>query len=224
MSEFADLEGPEALPAPGVTARKLVILVHGYGADGADLIPIGEIWSQHMPETAFVAPNAPQMVGDGSGGRQWFGFDANGEGELRQRVKDAAANLSEFIDQQLLRFSLTNADLALVGFSQGTMIALEVALRRTPEIAALVGYSGSLPNGETLEDEMTAKPPVLLVHGDADPMIPVKALFRTVLTLKKHGLTPDWEISHNLGHGIDEAGVSRGQAFLASQMGIALDG
>lgn len=219
MSEFPELEGPEILPAGG-KAERLVVLVHGYGANGPDLIPLGKTWSAEMPSVAFVAPNAPDLVPQSAGGRQWFGFDAAGPDEMRAALKHAAGTLEAFIDAELARFSLTNAELALVGFSQGTMLALEIGLRRTPQIAALVGYSGSLPNGETLDDEMRAKPPILLVHGDADPMIPVKALLRSVLTLKEHGLMPKWEISHDLGHGIDDEGVGHGLAFLAEHFSI----
>lgn len=214
------LEGLEVLPPPEAKVRQLVILIHGYGANGADLAPLGEVWSAEMPETAFIAPDGPELVPDTVGGRQWFGFDAESQAEMHQRLVDAAVMIETFIDEQLERFSLSNKELALVGFSQGTMLALEIALRRTPEIAALVGYSGSLPNGERLGDEMVSKPPVLLVHGDADPMIPVKGLFRAVLTLKAHGLMPDWEICHELGHGIDQTGVARGQAFLMENLAI----
>lgn len=223
MKDAIELTGPELVPDSGDPER-LVILAHGYGANGADLIPLGGMWSELLPNTAFVSPDAPEMVPGMADAYQWFGFEGAVEAELESRVLEAARLFDAFIDSQLARFGLDESRLALVGFSQGTMISMQVALRRMPEIAALVGFSGSLPNRETLPDELKARPPTLLIHGDADDMIPVKALFLAVEALKEHGIEPEWHIAHQVGHGIDQESAELAGTFLAKGFGLTTGG
>ncbi|MFV2093547.1 MAG: alpha/beta hydrolase, partial [Hyphomicrobiales bacterium] len=166
----ASLDGPGLAPASGGPARQLVVFVHGYGADGNDLIALGGQWARALPHAAFVAPHAPQPCPGAPLGCQWFGLARIDPGELWDGVRQAGPALDRFLDAQLAAHGLAGDALALVGFSQGTMMALHVGLRRAVAPAAIVGYSGAVAGPEHLAGGITARPPVLLVHGDADPV------------------------------------------------------
>ena len=176
MIAIPQIDGPRIHPAGG-RAKSLVVFLHGYGADGNDLIDIGRMWAPLMPETAFVSPHAPEPCAEAPVGRQWFPLAGVDPVKLRNGVLTAGPILDAFLDAELARHKLTDDRLALVGFSQGTMMALHVAPRRANQIAGVVGYSGLLPDPEFLAAETKHRPPVLLVHGDADPLIPSLALF-----------------------------------------------
>lgn len=219
----ADIDGPRLMPRGG-TARRLVVFLHGYGADGNDLIEIGRAWQQLLPDTAFVSPHAPESCGQAPMGRQWFPLTFRTPNERWDGVNKAAPGLNRFLDAELARHNLAPSALALVGFSQGTMIALHVGLRRALAPAAIVGYSGVfvLPDNappETVAGEITARPPVLLVHGDQDDLIPAQALFLSAQTLAALAVPVEWHLSHGVGHGIDQEGLRHGGAFLARRFG-----
>ncbi len=208
------IDGPRVPPASGGPAKKLVAFLHGYGADGNDLIDLGRMFAGLLPETAFVSPHAPEPCDQSPMGRQWFPL-AMGDPQLYWRgVEHAAPALNAFLDAELERLGLTNQDLALVGFSQGTMMALHVGLRRKGGIAGIVGYSGLVAGPEYLTDADVNKVPVLLVHGDADPIIPVMALHAGVQALGAAGILTEWHVSKGLAHGIDEDGLRLGVDFL----------
>ena len=215
----AELDGPRLSPRSG-TARQLVIFLHGYGADGNDLIEIGRAWQPLLPQAAFVSPHAPEPCGQAPVGRQWFALTFRDPNERWVGVNKAAPVLERFIDAELARHRLPPQALALVGFSQGTMMALHVGLRRAVAPAAIVGYSGLLvvpPQGEldALAAEIKARPPVLLVHGDQDELIPAEALFQTTQGLADLGVPAEWHLSPGVGHGIDPEGLRHGGEFLA---------
>jgi phospholipase/carboxylesterase len=215
----AELDGPRLSPRSG-TARQLVIFLHGYGADGNDLIEIGRAWQPLLPDAAFVSPHAPEACGQAPVGRQWFALTFRDPNERWVDVNKAAPVLERFIDAELARHRLPPQALALVGFSQGTMMALHVGLRRAVAPAAIVGYSGLLvvpPQGEldALAAEIKARPPVLLVHGDQDELIPAEALFQTTQGLADLGVPAEWHLSPGVGHGIDPEGLRHGGEFLA---------
>ena len=215
----AELDGPRLSPRSG-TARQLVIFLHGYGADGNDLIEIGRAWQPLLPDAAFVSPHAPEACGQAPVGRQWFALTFRDPNERWVGVNKAAPVLERFIDAELARHRLPPQALALVGFSQGTMMALHVGLRRAVAPAAIVGYSGLLvvpPQGEldALATEIKARPPVLLVHGDQDELIPAEALFQTTQGLADLGVPAEWHLSPGVGHGIDPEGLRHGGEFLA---------
>ncbi|HET8728087.1 MAG TPA: alpha/beta fold hydrolase, partial [Alphaproteobacteria bacterium] len=151
-------------PASGGAPRRLVLLLHGLGADGRDLIGLAPHWAPYLPDAEFLAPDAPDPCDMAPFGYQWFSLQEHTPARLEAGVRAAAGPLDAFIDQALAERGLTDADLALVGFSQGTMMALHVALRRKQPCAAIVGYSGALVAPETLAAEIGARPPVLLVH------------------------------------------------------------
>ncbi|MEJ0013931.1 MAG: dienelactone hydrolase family protein [Bauldia sp.] len=210
---IAMIDGPRIHPV-GRPAKSLVVFLHGYGADGNDLIDLGRIWAPLLPDTAFVSPNAPEPCAEAPVGRQWFPLAGIDPSKLRDGVLTAAPALDAFLDAELARHRLTDDRLALVGFSQGTMMALHVAPRRAKKIAGVVGYSGLIPGPEFLAGEVKQKPPVLLVHGGADPLIPSMALFAATRVLGDAGFQVEWHVEPGLAHGIDQKGLDLGSDFL----------
>jgi phospholipase/carboxylesterase len=213
------IDGPRIAPASGGRAENLIVFLHGYGADGNDLIELGRQFAPILPDTAFVSPHAPEPCAGSPYGRQWFPLAEVEPHRLYADVSHAAPELDRFLDAELGRHGLTEADLALVGFSQGTMMALHVAPRRASPIAGVVGYSGLLAGPEHLTGEMRSQPPILLVHGDADPVIPAMALNAAVRTLSGAGFPVEWHIRPGLQHGIDMEGLEMGAAFLERVLG-----
>jgi phospholipase/carboxylesterase len=223
------LDGPRNLPPGGARPDSLVVLLHGYGADGNDLIDLAQHWRPLLPRTAFVAPHAPERIPGMPYGFQWFSLAGYDPMQMRRdpaRTAEvyrgmetgamaAATLIDRFLDAELARHGVPAGRLALVGFSQGTMMSLHVGLRRPVAPAAIVGFSGALVGGDRLKDEITCRPPVLLIHGDADEMVPVTALFGAAEGLAAAGLTVRWHISKGLGHGIDPAGLEMAGHFLA---------
>jgi phospholipase/carboxylesterase len=207
------LDGPRLAPAAGGPAKELVVFLHGYGADGNDLIALGREWARALPHTAFVSPHAPEPCGMAPMGRQWFELTLRDPGEIARGVARAAPVLNGFLDAELERLRLSSRSLALVGFSQGTMLALAVGLTRRPAPAAIVGYSGALAGVETLPAADQA-PAILLVHGDMDEMIPLEAMLLAREQLAHAGLPVEWHIASGVGHGIDGEGLQLGGAFL----------
>jgi len=231
------LDGPRLPPAKGA-AQQLVVLLHGYGADGDDLIELASHWHRVLPHAAFVAPHAPARIPGQPpgqpGGRQWFGlanFDPN---QLRRDpaqaaglhekmlagAESAAPSLNAFLDDELARHRLPPRRLALVGFSQGTMMALHVGLRRPGGVGAILGFSGTLVGASALAElpRSAAPPPVLLIHGSADDLVPLEAMFSTLNGLVAAEIPARWHICMGLPHSIDAAGMELGGRFLAGCM------
>jgi phospholipase/carboxylesterase len=218
---MAELDGPRIEPRSG-TAKQLVVFLHGYGADGNDLIEIGRAWQGLLPDAAFVSPHAPRPCGQAPVGREWFPLTFRDPDERWNGVQAAAPGLDQFLDAELSRRKLPPSALALVGFSQGTMMALHVGLRRAVPPAAIVGYSGILimpghAMTEAFAAEIKSRPPVLLIHGDEDQLIPVQALTHSGQGLAAIGIPAEWHISPGVGHGIDQEGLRHGGEFLAKQ-------
>jgi phospholipase/carboxylesterase len=215
------LDGPRIEPRSG-RASRLVVFLHGYGADGNDLIEIGRAWQKAMPEAAFVSPHAPEPCGMAPVGRQWFALTMRDPRERWTGVNKAAPALNAFLDAELARRDLTDRALALVGFSQGTMMALHVGLRRKQPPAAILGYSGLLvlPGDEpaAIAAEITGHPPILLIHGDSDDLIPADALFQSAQGLAALDIPVEWHLSQGLGHGIDGEGLRHGGEFLIRRL------
>lgn len=216
------LDGPRLRPRSGREPDCLVVFLHGYGADGRDLIDIGTAWADLLPGAAFVSPHAPEPCGEAPVGRQWFPLTFRDPHELTRGAEAAAPVLREFLAQELAKYDLPASRLALVGFSQGAMMALKVATTAQEAPAAVVAYSGmwveaAAGRGETAP--LPARPPVLLVHGSEDEVIPAQALFVSAQGLAAAGVPAEWHLSHGLGHGIDDAGLAHGGAFLAEFLG-----
>jgi phospholipase/carboxylesterase len=219
----AELDGPRLEPRSG-PARRLVVFLHGYGADGNDLIDIGRAWQGLLPDTAFVSPHAPEPCGQAPVGRQWFPLTFRSPNERWDGVNHAGPQLQRFLDAELARRKLAPSALALVGFSQGTMMALHVGLRRAVPPVAIVGYSGIfvLPDDAepaAVAGEITSRPAVLLVHGAQDDLIPAQALFQSAQALAALEVPVEWHLSAGVGHGIDQEGLRHGSSFLARRFG-----
>jgi phospholipase/carboxylesterase len=178
MTQIPTLEGPSAAPASGGQAKSLVIFLHGYGSNGADLIDLAPYWASALPDTLFLAPDAPQSCDGVPYGRQWWPLTSLAPAARAAGVRVSAFALNGYIDAQLAAHGLSEDKLALVGFSQGTMMALHVGPRRAKTLAGVVGFSGMLADPEALAAEVVTKPPLLLVHGDRTTSCPSRPCTR----------------------------------------------
>lgn len=213
-SLLPSLSGPSRKPASGGPPRQLVVLLHGVGADGNDLIGLAPYWASLLPEAEFLSPDAPFPCDMAPFGRQWFSLQDRTPTVLLAGVRATAPILDAFLDEALAARGLDASKLALVGFSQGTMMSLYAGVRRAAAPAAIVGYSGALVGAELLAQEIRVRPPVLLVHGDADEVVPFAALSHAATALAGAGVPVEQLRRPGLGHGIDEEGLQRGGDFL----------
>jgi phospholipase/carboxylesterase len=217
--------GPRLRPRSGGPARQLVVLLHGFGADGTDLIEIGRVWQPWLPDAAFVAPHAPEPCLAGGSGRQWFSLTFRDPGERWRGVNAAAPGLQALLDAELAAAGLGPESLALVGFSQGAMMALHAGLRRTPAPAAIIGLSGALvlepgAGPDSLAAAGLSRPPVFLAHGDQDDVIPPGSLFDSAETLGAAGIPAEWHLSAGTAHGIDDGALRHAGLFLRRAFGL----
>lgn len=219
MTDLPRISGPEFEPASGGPAKQLIIFAHGYGADGNDLISLAQYFAQVAPDAAFISPNAPYRCAGSPFGYQWYDVWMQDPAERLEAVRHAAAVLDTFITEQLERRELTEDKLVLVGFSQGTMMSLFTAPRRENAVAGIVGYSGRMEARPIFADEMRCKPPVVLVHGDSDELLPVTEMEDAAATLKEAGVEVDTHVRPGLGHGIDEMGIRIGLEFVQRVLG-----
>ncbi len=218
------LTGPRIAPKSGV-AKQLVVFLHGYGADGKDLIEVGRQWQKLLPDAAFVSPNAPEPCAQSPMGKQWFGLTNRDPDERWIGAQKAAPLLNAFLDEELKAANLPDSALALVGFSQGSMMALHVGPRRAHAPAAILAFSGVLVGPEHLGEAKARSPkgeppPILLIHGEADETIPVEAMFQSAEDLGGAGIPAQWHLSRGVGHGIDGGGLTHGGMFLAHAFGV----
>lgn len=209
------LDGPRIPPRSGKPAR-LVILAHGYGSNGEDLIGLTPYFARALPDAVFVAPNAPEPTPAPGypGSYQWFPLTRMDPHVLAAGVRASAPILDRFIDAELVRYGLPASACALVGFSQGTMMALHVGLRRAEPLGAVLGYSGLLAAAEALPREIRSRPPVALVHGDRDDVVPPQALFVAAEGLAAAGVPCLWKLCGGAGHTITEPALALGGQFL----------
>lgn len=213
------LDGPRLLPQHG-KPEQLVLLLHGYGADGNDLIGLAPEWRPILPQAEFLSPHAPFPCEAAPFGRQWFGFQGRAREEVLAGVKQAASILDQFITEVLAERDMDESKLALVGFSQGAMMSLYVSLRRARPVGGVVAYSGRLFAAEALAAEMKSKPKILLVHGDADQVVEPEAHPLALSALQAAGVAVRGMLRPGLGHGIDAEGLTRGGEFLKAAFGI----
>lgn len=214
------LSARHAAPLSGNKPRQIVVLLHGYGSDANDLISLAPHWASFLPDAVFISPNAPEHCEIAPSGFQWFSLLDRAPERMLQGISEATPVLQSFISQELKTHELTESALVLVGFSQGAMMAFHAAPRRKKPCAAVIGYSGALLDPEGLrESEASSKFPVLIVHGDADPVVDFSAL-----ALAEQGfLAAGFEDVHTfprpgLGHGIDPQGLSQGGEFLQKHL------
>lgn len=214
MHTIIPLAGPSLSPQKG-QSKHLVILLHGYGANGDDLLDLGDHWSSSLPDAEFLAPHAPFPCAMTSFGYQWFNLDDWHPSVLLEQIKLAAPSLNAFIDQSLEARGLKDDNLVLIGFSQGAMMALYAALTRPLACGGVIGYSGALIYGETTGHE---KPfPTLLIHGDADDVVPYVAMENASQRLTSMKIPVQTQTCPNFGHGINQQGIEWGRKFLMDQ-------
>lgn len=213
------LDGPRIAAKSG-TVRQIVVFLHGYGADGKDLIEIGRQWAAMLPDASFVAPNAPEPCAGSPMGRQWFALTNRAPDERWDGVTRSRPALDAFLDAELARHGIAANRMALVGFSQGTMMALHTGLRRPHPLAAIVGFSGMLVGPEHLGEATALRTPVLMTHGDQDQVIPVDAMFMAAEDLANAGGACQWHLAAGLAHGIDAPSLRHAGLFLAKNFGV----
>ncbi len=216
------IDGPSHGPAADGKPGHLVVLLHGYGADGNDLIGLAPVLAPLMPDVAFHAPNAPYPCEGNPMGFQWFGISRLDPAVAAAGVRSAAPFVDEFLDDTMARYGLDESRTVLVGFSQGTMMALHVGLRRARQLAGIVGFSGMLAAPDALGAEIKSRPPVLLVHGDSDQMLPYQLTERAAETLRQNGVDTSMHIAQGLGHGIDQTGLGLAARFLLEAFGLPM--
>lgn len=203
----------------------LVIFLHGYGADGQDLLGLADPLSEHLPDTVFVAPNAPENCTGNPAGFQWFPIpwiDGSSEEESEAGMMRAVDDLNAFLDATLEEEGLSAGEAVIIGFSQGTMMALHVAPRRPVEFAGIVGISGRLLRPELLADEAVSKPPILLVHGDQDEVVPPISMPEAGDALQEAGFEVYGHVMQGTGHGIAPDGLGVALSFIGKQFNIDL--
>lgn len=204
--------------------RSVVVFLHGYGANGADLLGLADPLSEHLPDTLFVAPDAPEMVDGMPNAFQWFPIpwiDGSSEEESERGMTQAVADLNAFLDALMVDEDVLPEQVVLFGFSQGTMMALHVAPRREDEIAGVVAFSGRLLSPEDLVDQVVVRPPILLVHGDADDVVPPQSLQQAAEALQEAGWKDVFaHVMKGTGHGIAPDGLSVALAFMRDKLSL----
>ena len=216
---MAALEGPQYGPASSGKPDSLVLLLHGVGADGFDLSDLAPVWAEALPRTLFIAPHAPFPFQGAPYGRQWFDIMDRTPARMEAGLRHAAAILGDFTSAKLAELGLGGDRLALMGFSQGAMVALFAGLRgAAPAPACILAYSGALLGPESFAAEITARPPVLLVHGEADEVVPAMASRQAARILQSQDVPCDLLLRPGLGHGLDDAGLAAGTALLARSL------
>jgi phospholipase/carboxylesterase len=208
------LEGPSRRPASGGKPRQLVILLHGLGADGNDLIGLAPYWAPLLPDAEFLSPDAPFPCDMAPFGRQWFSVQDRTPESVLAGVRAAAPILDAFITDEMAKRGLGERETALVGFSQGTMMSLFVGLRRAASLAGILGFSGRLLAAELLPHELRSRPRVLLVHGTEDPLVPFESLALAEQALKAADVPVQTLTCVGIGHSINDEGLRRGGQFL----------
>ncbi len=217
---MTDLTGPELLPAGGVAAvKKIVIFIHGYGSNGADLLGLAPQLQSRLPNTAFLAPNAPTPLHNSYNGYQWFSIWDCTPWQIEQGLRTVTPLVVAYIKAQCARFNVTTKDVVLIGFSQGTMIALHLGLRHVADLAGIIGYSGAMLTPESfLTEKHKTLPPVLLVHGLMDNVVPWGASQLAADIIRNNGGTVDTLFRPMLPHSIDNEGIQAGITFLQAHL------
>lgn len=215
------LSGPMLPPATGGMPRQLVVLLHGYGADGNDLIDLGRYWAQALPEALFVAPNAPEPCAENPFGYQWFALALDRTISRLTGVPASRGVLARFLDELWGQTGLSARDTFLVGFSQGAMMALHVGLSLPEAPLGIVSFSGALIPPEGFGDGLPARPPVCLVHGDSDQVVDPALSREAAETLAAAGYDVSYLVSPGTAHGIAADGLDFATGFMLAQLAAA---
>ncbi len=216
IDDLPELSGPVFEPASKRPANSIVLLLHGYGANGEDLIGLAPPLSQALPDTVFLSPNAPfPCEGNPIGGFQWFDVWENEGKDRIKAVRYAADIVKAYITAELEKRDLDFSRMVFLGFSQGTMLSLHLGLRLENPCGAIVGYSGRLEAPKLLEKEIRTRPPVMLIHGEEDPLLPVEMMDAAETELRANHVDVSSFRRPGLGHGIDPEGLKLGAAFIS---------
>jgi phospholipase/carboxylesterase len=202
-------------PKSGQKPKSMVILLHGLGANGQDLIDLARYWERALPDTIFLSPDAPFACDMAPYGYQWFSLQSWSPQSILKGAQDVTSALQDYIYEMLAKYDVPPSKLALAGFSQGTMMSLYAAPRMKDKIAGVLGYCGALVGAETLGDLNIHKIPVHLIHGDMDMVVPLAAYHMAKAALDSNGFEVSGGITKGLPHSIDEAGITSGGSFLA---------
>ncbi|WP_298558144.1 alpha/beta fold hydrolase [uncultured Aliiroseovarius sp.] len=216
------LESKRREAASGTT-KSVVVFLHGYGADGADLLGLADPLSEHMPDTTFIAPDAPEKCLGNPMGYQWFPIpwlDGSSEEDSMRGVEMATADINAFLDQVLEDEGIEPSQLIVFGFSQGTMMSLRVLPRRDEPIAGLVAFSGRMLEPDQFAENVVSKLPILLVHGDQDDMVPPGHFSESGEVLQAAGFETYGFIMKGTGHGIAMDGLSVALSFMRDNLGM----
>ncbi|MEI6187572.1 MAG: alpha/beta fold hydrolase [Alphaproteobacteria bacterium] len=213
------ISGPE-IKSKTQTLSSIVILLHGYGADGENLISLAAELSKAFPDTHFFSPNGILPFENAPFGYQWFGLNDRSEQSMLKGLNNAAPYINQFIDYQLQKFNLSDENLALIGFSQGAMLALHTALRRTKKIGAVISFAGMLVAPQLLQTELKSKPPVSLIHGALDDVIPLPAMQMALAALEYAHIPVETIIEPMLGHSIGTVGLEFARKALKRNLGL----
>jgi phospholipase/carboxylesterase len=207
------LDGPRLSPGSGGKPSSIVVLLHGYGSNGNDLIALAPLIQPMLPDAAFVAPNAPGRLPQMADAHQWWPIQTFSAAERKAGASVAARGIDEFLDAELAAAGLADDRLLLVGFSQGTMMALHVGLRRPRQMAGVIGFSGMLVAPELLASEVRSRPPVLLVHGTADDVVPFRSLALAEEALRAASVQVGTHVSPGVGHAVGQDGLNAAAQF-----------
>ena len=212
-----ELAVKEKMPSSG-SVKKVVIFLHGYGADGADLFSLSDSLSEYLPDCFFASPDAPRKCGASPFGYEWFpipDIDGSTITDMMQALATSEKLIIKLIDSYKKRFGLDYSDIVLLGFSQGCMISLNIGLRQLNDLAGIVGISGRLLMPESLKENKKEKyPPVILIHGDADEVVPISSMYEAEKVLNKINVKFSTHVSKNIGHGIAPDGLSKALEFI----------
>lgn len=207
------LDGPRLAPLSGSAPTALVVLIHGYGSNGEDLIALARAIQPALPDAAFVAPNAPSQLGRMAAAYQWWPIETFSMAERAAGAASAAPALDAFITQELAKAGLPSGRLVLVGFSQGTMMALHVGLRRREPVAGIISISGMLVAPDNLAADIRSRPPVLLIHGTEDDVVPFRSMGMATTALAAVGIDAETHVSPGIGHSVGQDGLTAATEF-----------
>jgi len=209
-----EISGPFKLPFGKELPQKMVVFLHGVGADGYDLLSLSDEFVEALPPSVFLAPNAPFSYDMFPMGYQWFSLKEYTEDKLYEGIKVALPILQNYIEQNLVKYQLNFKDLILIGFSQGAMMAVQLALRLPEACQAVISYSGAIVKPDILAQEIKSKPPIMLFHGDKDQVLPAENLFNADQALEKMGIPARSYLLENVGHSISLEAIEMSQNFL----------
>jgi len=219
MTQSVALSGPTLAPANGQPAKKLVILLHGYGSDGQDLIGLGQYWANAFPHVGFFSPNAPHQCGMNPMGYEWFPLNVERIGaDYTRGAESAYPAIRDFVLARTEEAGLTLGDVVLGGFSQGAMMALYTGLRFEAPLAGILGFSGKMIDVEQAGAVTKSKPPVCLVHGEMDEVVPIAGSVDAAAALENEGLDVVFKKCPGTAHGISMDGLEFAGEFLAKQL------